>query len=62
MTPEPDRETLERVFTRLRVPGKTLDDLLAVPALKIILTNMARIEKTRRNPVDIKKLQANDRE
>lgn len=56
------RELLDYVYTKLHIVDKSLDDMLAVPALRIALTNMARRESGRRARIDLKKLQANDKD
>ncbi len=56
------RELLDYVYTRLHIVDKSLDDMLAIPVLRIPLINMARREIERRARIDLKKLQANDKE
>lgn len=56
------RELLDYVYTRLHIVDKSLDDMLVIPALRIPLINMARREVERRARIDLKKLQANDKE
>ena len=55
----PDRIALEIVHRKLGT-STTLDEMLAHPALKIILENRARQHMQRRARLDVKKLQAND--
>jgi hypothetical protein len=59
--PIPDRAALEIAhgFLRTRVP---LDEMLKTPSLKIILEAVARRHMQRRSRVDVKKLQANDKD
>lgn len=58
---EPDRAALEVAHRALRSPA-TLDDMLKIPALAMILKCLARRHMQRRARIDVKKLQANDRE
>lgn len=57
----PDRAALEVAHRWLHTPAR-LDDMLEVPALKIILVRLARRHMQRRSGFDAKKLQANDKE
>jgi hypothetical protein len=57
----PDRAALEVVHSRLSTPTG-LDEMLKTPALKIVLESLARRHMQRRSRVDVKKLQANDKE
>jgi hypothetical protein len=57
----PDRAALEVAHSWLRTPAK-LDDMLKTPALKVVLEVLARRHMQRRSRVDVKKLQANDKE
>lgn len=57
--PAPDRAALELAHWGLR-SSVALDQMLAHPALRIILENRARQQMQRRARVDVKKLQAND--
>ena len=56
---EPDRAALAVAHQQLRAKG-TLDQMLAIPSLKIVLEIVARNHMRRRAQVDVKKLQAND--
>lgn len=58
---QPDRAALE-VAHRCLGTSLQLDDMLAHPALRVILENRARKHMQRRARVDVKKLQANDNE
>jgi hypothetical protein len=57
----PDRAALEVARIKLRTAAQ-LDEMLKDPSLKIILEAVARRHMQRRDRVDVKKLQANDRE
>ena len=57
----PDRAALEFAHRWLRMRNP-LDEMLGNPSLKIILEIIARRHMQRRDGVDIKKLQANDKE
>jgi hypothetical protein len=57
----PDRAALEIAHRWLRTPS-SLDEMLKIPALKIILEAIARRHMQRRSGFDVKKLQANDKE
>lgn len=57
----PDRASLEVAHRWLRTPSP-LDEMMKIPALKIILEGLARRHMQRRSRVDVKKLQANDKE
>jgi len=57
----PDRAALEVAHSWLQTPAP-LDEMLKIPALKIILERVARRHMQRRSRVDVKKLQANDKE
>jgi hypothetical protein len=57
--PQPDRAALEVAHSGLRC-SQALDQMLAHPALRIILENRARQHMQRRARIDVKKLQAND--
>jgi len=56
---EPDQAALEIARRRLRVTA-SLDELLRIPALRIVLRAVAREHMRRRARPDLKKLQAND--
>lgn len=56
----PDRAALEVAHMRLRTDAD-LDEMLKHPALKLILEAVARRHMQRRDRVDVKKLQANDK-
>lgn len=56
----PDRMSLEIAHRWLKTPAP-LDEMLKTPALKIILEVLARRHMQRRDRVDVKKLQANDK-
>ncbi|WP_139168801.1 MULTISPECIES: hypothetical protein [unclassified Duganella] len=58
-TPAPDQAALEVANRGLRT-GLALEQVLAHPALRIILENRARYHMQRRARTDVKKLQAND--
>lgn len=57
---EPDRVSLEIAHRWLQTPAP-LDEMLKTPALKVILEVLARRHMQRRDRVDVKKLQANDK-
>jgi len=57
--PEPDQAALEIARRRLRTTA-SLDEILRIPALKIVLKAVARDHMRRRARPDVKKLQAND--
>ena len=57
----PDRASLEIAHRALHT-GARLDEMLEQPALKIILEALARRHMQRRARIDVKKLQANDRD
>lgn len=57
----PDRAALELAHSRLRTPVP-LDDMLKTPALKVVLETLARRHMKRRDQVDVKRLQANDKD
>lgn len=57
--PAPDRAALAMAHWGLR-SSLALDQILAHPALRIILENRARQQMQRRERIDVKKLQAND--
>jgi len=57
----PDRAALEVAHSWLRTPSP-LDEMLKTPALKVVLETLARRHMNRRNRVDVKKLQANDKD
>jgi hypothetical protein len=57
----PDRAALEVAHSWLHTPAP-LDEMLKTPALKVILEVLARRHMQRRSRVDVKKLQANDKE
>jgi hypothetical protein len=57
----PDRAALEVAHRWLQTPSP-LDEMLKTPALKVILEVLARRHMQRRSRVDVKKLQANDKE
>lgn len=57
---EPDRAALEAAHIKLRTPMR-LDDMLKNPCLRIVLEAVARRLMQRRR-VDVKKLQANDKD
>jgi hypothetical protein len=56
---EPPRAALEIAHSLLRC-SQPLDDMLKVPALAIVLRNVARQHLVRSARVDFKRLQAND--
>jgi hypothetical protein len=58
-TPAPDQIALEVAHRGLRT-DLALEQVLANPALRIILENRARQHMQRRARTDVKKLQAND--
>jgi hypothetical protein len=58
-TIEPDQAALE-IARRLLRATASLDELLRVPALRIVLRTVAREHMRKRAMVDVKKLQAND--
>ncbi len=55
----PDRAALEIAHRMLRTT-LPLDDMLAHPAHRLILKNVACLHMQRRARIDVKKLQAND--
>lgn len=55
----PDRAALEVAHRLLRTP-LSIDDMLAHPAHRLILKNVALVHMQRRAKFDAKKLQAND--
>lgn len=55
----PDRAALEIAHRFLRT-SQPLDEMLKIPALCIVLKNVAQRHMQRRARVDVKKLQAND--
>jgi len=57
----PDRASLEIAHRALHTDAR-LDEMLEHPALKIILEALARRHMQRRARIDVKKLQANDRD
>lgn len=57
----PDRAALELAHGKLRVTTP-LDEMLNNASLKIILEAVARRQMQRRARVDVKKLQANDKD
>ena len=57
--PTPDRAALEIMHGKLRIPTP-LDDMLKVPALKLIIESVARRHMRQRAQFDPKKAQAND--
>jgi hypothetical protein len=57
----PDRASLEIAHRWLSTPAP-LDEMLKHPALKIILEAVARRHMQRRDRVDVRKLQANDKD
>ena len=57
----PDRASLEMAHRALHTDAR-LDEMLEHPALKIILEALARRHMQRRAWIDVKKLQANDRD
>jgi DNA-binding TFAR19-related protein (PDSD5 family) len=57
----PDRAALEVAHIKLCTTAP-LDEMLKDPSLKIILESLARRHMQRRSWVDVKKLQANDKE
>lgn len=59
--PLPDRIALEFAHRALRT-AVPLDELLKVPAQEVILKILARRHMQRRAGVDVKKLQANDKD
>ena len=56
---EPDRAALEIAHHLLRVTT-SLDEMLKVPALRLVLRAVARRHMRRRDRPDVKKLHAND--
>jgi hypothetical protein len=58
---EPDRAALEIAHRKLCVTT-ALDDMLKNPALRVILSAVARRHMQRRALIDVKKLQANDKQ
>ena len=56
---QPDRAALEIAHRKL-CTTTTLDDMLKNPALKVVLSAVARRHMQRRALVDVKKLQSND--
>lgn len=57
----PDRAALEVAHQRLHVTAP-LDEMLQNDSLRIVLEAVARRHMQRRDQVDVKKLQANDRD
>jgi hypothetical protein len=57
----PDRAALEVAHAMVRATAP-LDEMLKIPALKIVLEVVARRHMQRRSRVDVKKLQANDKD
>jgi hypothetical protein len=58
---QPDRAALEVAHLRLRTAAP-LEEMLKDPSLRIVLEAVARRHMQRRAQVDVKKLQANDRD
>lgn len=57
----PDRAALEIAHSWLHTPSP-LDEMLKTPALKVVLEILARRHMQHRSRVDVKKLQANDKD
>lgn len=57
----PDRAALEVAHRRL-LTDEPLDEMLKVPSLRIVIEILARRHMQRRARVDVKKLQANDKD
>lgn len=58
---EPDRTALE-VAHRMLGTKVSLDDMLSIPVFSLVLHALARRHMQRRDQVDVKRLQANDRD
>jgi len=58
---EPDRAAIEYVYSVLHMLTP-LDEALKHPTLNIVIKAVARRHQIRRDRIDVKKLQANDRE
>ena len=50
----PDRHSLEMAYARLRDKSIPLDDMLKIPALKIVLERNAKIIQSRESRFDAK--------